>query len=79
MDFSVFSMEGDACVGGWAIKGKYATLTSNIYGVFEFFVHYAAHTIALIILNGKVIKESRKVLKAQNDTTSSATQKVNMI
>ena len=67
------------CVSGWAIKGKYATLTSNIYGVFEFFVHYAAHTIALIILYGKVIKESRKVLKAQNDTTSSTTRKVNMI
>ena len=71
-------MEGDTCVGGWVIKGKYAQLTANIYGVFEFFVHYVVHMIALIILYGKVISISKKVLKAQDDTTSSATQKVNL-
>ena len=55
-------MDGGICVAGWAIKGKYAKLTSNMYGVFEFVVHYLVHMIALVILYGKVrgVKESHK-------------------
>ena len=71
-------MDGGICVAGWAIKGKYAKLTSNMYGVFEFVVHYLVHMIALVILYGKVIKVSKKVIKSQKDTTSSATQKVSI-
>ena len=71
-------MDGGICVAGWAIKGKYAKLTSNMYGVFEFVVHYLVHMIALVILYGKVIKVSKKVIKSQEDTTSSATQKVSI-
>ena len=69
-------MDGDSCVAGWAIKGKYAKLTSNMYGVFEFVVHYLVHMIALVILYGKVIIMSNEVISKQRDTTSSATQKV---
>ena len=68
-------MDEGICVAGWAIKGKYAKLTSNMYGVFEFVVHYLVHMIALVILYGKVIEVSKKVIKSQKDTTSSATQK----
>ena len=71
-------MDGGICEAEWAIKGKYAKLTSNMYGVFEFVVHYLVHMIALVILYGKVIKVSKKVIKSQKDTTSSATQKVSI-
>ena len=69
-------MDGDQCVSGWVIKGKYSKLTSNMYGVFEFVVHYLVHMIALVLLYGKVIRTSNKVLKRQDDTTSTNTQKV---
>ena len=76
---ALFRMDGDICVAGWVIKGKYAKLTSNLYGVFEFVVHYLVHMIALLILYGKVIQVSRKVMKREDDTTSSNTQKVNCL
>ena len=76
--FIFFRMVGGICVAGWAIKGKYSKLTSNMYGVFEFVVHYLVHLIALMILYGKVIKVSKKVINNQKDTTSSATQKVDV-
>ena len=69
-------MEGDECKAGWLIRGKYAKLTSNLYGVFEFVVHYLVHMIALVILYGKVVTTSRTVMKNPTGTTSSATQKV---
>ena len=69
-------MEGNTCVGGWVIKGKYGKLTSNMYGVFEFIVHYLIHMVALIFFYGKVIRESKKMLQKQEDTTSANTQKV---
>ena len=69
-------MEGNECQAGWVIKGKWATLTANMYGVFEFIVHYLIHVVALIFLYGKVIKTSNKALHQLNNTTSAATQKV---
>ena len=74
--WTIFRMEGDECKAGWLIRGKYAKLTSNLYGVFEFVVHFLVHMIALVILYGKVITASRRIMKNPNDTTSSATQKV---
>ena len=47
-------MEGDICVGEWVIKGKYGKLTSNIYGVFEFVVHYLVHMVALIYFQVRI-------------------------
>ena len=49
-----FRMEGEECQGGWLIKGKWAKLTSNMYGVFEFLVHYLVHMVTLVFLYGKV-------------------------
>ena len=72
-------MEGDICVGEWAIKGKYGKLTSNIYGVFEFVVHYLVHMVALIYFYWKVIRESKKMLQKQEHTTSANTQKVSEV
>ena len=74
----LFNLEwmGDTCVGGWVIKGKYAKLTSNMYGVFEFIVHYLVHMVALVFFYGNVIRESKKMLQKQEDTTSANTQKV---
>ena len=72
-------MEGDICVGEWAIKGKYGKLTSNIYGVFEFVVHYLVHMVALIYFYGKVIRESKKMLQKQEHTTSANTQKLSEV
>ena len=69
-------MVGNECVGGWVIKGKYAKMTADLYRMFEFIMHYLIHTVALVILYGKVIRASRKMLKRQDDTTSTATQKV---
>ena len=56
-------MEGNTCVGGWVIKGKYGKLTSNMYGVFAFVVHYLIHMVALIFFYGKVIRESRRCFR----------------
>ena len=69
-------MEGEECQGGWLIKGKWAKLTSNMYAVFEFLVHYLIHIVALIFLYGKVINTSKKTLNQLESTTSAATQKV---
>ena len=69
-------MDDNKCIAGWVIKRKYAKLTSNMYGVFEFIVHYLVHMIALVFLYGKVIRTSNKVLKRQDDTTSTNMQKV---
>ena len=69
-------MEGKECQGGWLIKGKWAKLTSNMYGVFEFLMHYLVHMVILVFLYGKVIKISKKTLNKLKSTTSAATQKV---
>ena len=69
-------MKGDYCVAGWVIKGKYAKITSQMYAVFEFIVHYLVHMIALVFLYGKVIRVSKRMLRKQEDTTSANTQKV---
>ena len=69
-------MEGEECQGGWLIKGKWAKLTSNMYAVFEFLVHYIIHITALVFLYGKVINTSKKTLNKLESTTSAATQKV---
>ena len=70
-------MKGPICVAGWVVKGKWSKITSNMYGIFEFFVHYLVHMVALFYLYGKVIMTSRKVIKRQDDTASTVTQKVN--
>ena len=70
------SMKGNTCVAGWVIKGKYSKITSQMYAVFEFMVHYLVHMIALIFLYGKVIRVSKRMLQKQEDTTSANTQKV---
>ena len=64
------------CTPGWVIEGRWAKLTSNTYGVFEFVVHYMVHTTALVYLYGKVIRMSRTALSKNEETTSTATQKV---
>ncbi len=64
------------CTFGWVITGKWSEITSKMYCVFEFVVHYLFHSVALIYFYGKVIMTSRKALHEQSDTTSSATQKV---
>ena len=69
-------MEGAECQAGWLIKGKWAKLTSNMYGLFEFLVHYLVHMVTLVFLYGKVIKISKKTLNKLESTTSVATQKV---
>ena len=69
-------MENGVCVAGWVFKGRYGKLTADIYAVVEFFVHYLFHMIAFAVLYGKVIQTSNKVLKRQEDTTSTNTQKV---
>ena len=71
-------MNGDECEAGWVIKGKWGEITSNMYGVFEFIVHYLIPMIALIFFYGKVIKSSKKALQQQDRTTSAATQKVSI-
>ena len=70
------SMRGDTCVAGWVIEGKYSKITSQMYAVFEFMVHYLVHMIALIFLYGKVIRVSKRMLQKQENTTSANTQKV---
>ena len=69
-------MEDEECQGGWLIKGKWAKLTANMYGVFEFLVHYLVHMVTLVFLYGKVIKISKRTLNKLESTTSAATQKV---
>ena len=69
-------MEGNTCIVGWVIKGKWADLTAKLYAAFEFLVHYLVHMIALIFLYGKVIYVSKKALNSTETTTSTATQKV---
>ena len=69
-------MEGNVCVVGWVIKGKWADLTAKLYSLFEFLVHYIIHMIALMFLYGNVISVSRKALSSNESTTSAATQKV---
>ena len=70
------SMQGNVCAAGWVIKGKYSKITSQLYAVFEFVVHYLVHMIALIYLYGKVIRVSNQMLQRQETTTSVNTQKV---
>ena len=72
-----FRMEGSGMSGAeWLIKGKWAKLTSNMYGVFEFLVHYLVHMVTLVFLYGKVINTSKKTLNKLESSTSAATQKV---
>ena len=69
-------MDGDTCVAGWIVKGKWAQITANMYAGFEFIVHYIVHMVALVYFYGKVIKTSKKALSNNENTTSAATQKV---
>ena len=71
-------MNGNECEAGWVIRGRWAKLTSNMYGVFEFVVHYLIPMVCLIFFYGKVIRQSRAALKTREDTTSAATQKVSV-
>ena len=72
-------MNGNECEAGWVIKGRWGDITSNMYGVFEFIVHYLIPMGALIFYYGHVIKSSKKALQCQDRTTSAATQKVSVI
>ena len=69
-------MNGNECEPGWVIKGKWGEITSNMYGVFEFIVHYLIPMVALMFYYGKVIRSSKQTLQKQDRTTSAATQKV---
>ena len=69
-------MENGVCVAGSVFKGRYGKLTADVYAVVEFFVHYLFHMVAFAVLYGRVIQTSNKVLKRQEDTTSTNTQKV---
>ena len=50
-------MNGNECEPGWVIKGKLGEITSNMYGVFEFIVHYLIPMVALVFYYGKVIRK----------------------
>ena len=69
-------MVENICVSKWAIDGKWGKLTFQIFGGFEFIVHYLVHITSFLYLYGKVIGRSNKVLRNAEDTTSTATQKV---
>ncbi len=71
-----FRMDGDKCVAGWIIEGKWGEVTSKMYAIFEFIVHYVIPLISLVYLYGKVIWTSNQALTGNEDTTSRATQKV---
>ena len=72
-------MNGHLCEAGWVIKGRIGEITSNMYGVFEFIVHYLIPMAALIYYYGQVIRKSKEAIKQQERTTSAATQKVRVL